>query len=211
MSAARRRDKEATRAEILDAAEDLFARKGFAATSLTEIAGQAQVTKSLIHHHFGSKSQLWHEIKKGHFAEYQQLQAGLLAAPEMDPKILSQSIDAYFAFLHSRPRLARMLGWMGLEEMDETAGELPGMDLVRLGVEKLTLAQENGMIRKDLNPLHIILIYLFAVEHWNICGPLLCPIIGAEVDEAAGQEFLRNVKEIMLQGILATGPEAADE
>ena len=49
-----RRDKKATQNEILETAEELFSRRGFAATSLAEIARQAGLTKSLIHHHFGT-------------------------------------------------------------------------------------------------------------------------------------------------------------
>jgi hypothetical protein len=43
----RRRTTETTQIEILQAAEQLFAEKGFADTSLSAIAQQADVTKSL--------------------------------------------------------------------------------------------------------------------------------------------------------------------
>lgn len=202
MSAARRRDKKATQHEILNAAEELFSLKGFAATSLTEIATLAQVTKSLIHHHFGTKAQLWNAVKQHHFEEYKELQGGMLSTDDMDPRLLELSIDAYFAFLSSRPRLARMLGWMGLEQMDGSTSEPPGMDLIHMGVEKIARAQEQGIIRQDLDPLNIILTYIFAVDHWFLCGPLLCPILQGEMDQATSKEFLRNIKEIILHGVL---------
>jgi DNA-binding transcriptional regulator YbjK len=40
---------------ILDAAEKLFADKGFDATGTTEIAGTADITKSLIYYYFKNK------------------------------------------------------------------------------------------------------------------------------------------------------------
>ena len=52
---ARRYDPEGTRAAILEAARRIFVERGPAAVALSEIAEASGVTKSLIHHHFGSK------------------------------------------------------------------------------------------------------------------------------------------------------------
>jgi AcrR family transcriptional regulator len=46
---------EATRRALLDAAADLFTERGFAKTSLDDIAAVARVTKGAIYHHFASK------------------------------------------------------------------------------------------------------------------------------------------------------------
>ncbi len=43
---------------ILDAAESLFAEKGFAETSLRQITGKAQVNLAAVNYHFGSKKSL---------------------------------------------------------------------------------------------------------------------------------------------------------
>jgi AcrR family transcriptional regulator len=49
----------ARRAQLVRAATTAFARAGFSATSLAEIAEQAVVTKVLIYRHFASKSELY--------------------------------------------------------------------------------------------------------------------------------------------------------
>ncbi len=49
---------DATKTRILDAAEKLFAQQGFAATSLREITGVAEVNLAAVHYHFGSKEKL---------------------------------------------------------------------------------------------------------------------------------------------------------
>jgi len=51
-----------TRAQILDAAEGLFAEKGYAGTSLREIADHACVTQALLNYYFGSKEGLFIEV-----------------------------------------------------------------------------------------------------------------------------------------------------
>ena len=64
------RNPEATRASILEAAEEVFLEKGYSAAALSAIARRAGVTKSLLHHHFGSKEGLWHEVKLRRFSHY---------------------------------------------------------------------------------------------------------------------------------------------
>ncbi|MFF0339880.1 TetR family transcriptional regulator [Kribbella sp. NPDC004875] len=50
-----------TRGEILTAARESFADKGFAATSLRAVARQAGVDAALVHHYFGGKDELFIE------------------------------------------------------------------------------------------------------------------------------------------------------
>ncbi len=84
MRAARRRDPEATRLAILDAAEAIFVEKGFAAASMSDIAARAVVTKSLIHHHFGSKEELWVEVKRRSVEEYAKAQRAIMTSAAAD-------------------------------------------------------------------------------------------------------------------------------
>lgn len=49
---------------ILKAALDTFIKKGFAGSSMSQIAKAAQITQSLIYHHFKSKEDLWICTKK---------------------------------------------------------------------------------------------------------------------------------------------------
>lgn len=53
------RDKEQTRERILDAAEKLFAEKGFHETAMDEIVQAAQISKGGVYFHFPSKEQLF--------------------------------------------------------------------------------------------------------------------------------------------------------
>ena len=50
------------REQILAAATEAFARSGFAATSLDEIAGQAGVTRVILYRHFDSKADLYQAV-----------------------------------------------------------------------------------------------------------------------------------------------------
>ncbi|QFU76423.1 TetR family transcriptional regulator [Halioglobus maricola] len=57
----RQRQRQQTRSHILAAAADAFARAGFEAASLADIAASADVKKALVQYHFSTKEQLWRE------------------------------------------------------------------------------------------------------------------------------------------------------
>jgi len=59
-----RRRKEARPGEILEAALDLFAEKGFAATKLTEVAKRAGVSKGTVYLYYESKEALFKALVK---------------------------------------------------------------------------------------------------------------------------------------------------
>jgi AcrR family transcriptional regulator len=53
---------EATRLALTTAARELFGERGYAATSIDEVATQAGVTKGAFYHHFGGKANLFQEV-----------------------------------------------------------------------------------------------------------------------------------------------------
>ena len=55
----RRGGREQTTAAILDAAEKLFAERGFTAVSVRDIAAEAGVSHALVHRYLGSKEQVY--------------------------------------------------------------------------------------------------------------------------------------------------------
>src|SRR5580658_9563065 len=68
-----------TRGALLAAARELFAEKGFAATTRDEIAERAGVTRGALYHHFASKTEVAAAVVDGLEAELVQrvVSAGL--------------------------------------------------------------------------------------------------------------------------------------
>jgi len=71
-----------TRQRIIDTAAVLFARKGFAATGLRELAKQADVNLAMINYFFGSKKGLLKKILDTFFSGYLSLIQSHLVGPE---------------------------------------------------------------------------------------------------------------------------------
>ncbi len=53
---------EATRGRLIEVAGELFATKGYEATSIEEVLERAQVSKGALYHHFPSKEALFEEV-----------------------------------------------------------------------------------------------------------------------------------------------------
>lgn len=87
--------KELTRAALLDAATEQFARRGFVATTIDVVASSARVSKGAVYHHFADKAQLFEAV----FRDRQQrllAKVGDAAARHTDPwKQLDAALDAY--------------------------------------------------------------------------------------------------------------------
>ncbi|MEV6899729.1 TetR family transcriptional regulator [Amycolatopsis sp. NPDC051372] len=69
-SHARKRDAAATKAALLDAAEQLFAERGFDRTTVRDIARRAGANQALLFRYFGSKEALFESVMtRGGFAQ----------------------------------------------------------------------------------------------------------------------------------------------
>ncbi len=65
--------REETRAKILNTALELFAKKGFSNTSISEIAKSANISKGLAYNYFKSKEMLMEEVIKILFLEIDKM------------------------------------------------------------------------------------------------------------------------------------------
>lgn len=65
----KRRSAEAARAEIREAALDLFVARGYGATSLEDIAGRLKLTRQAVLYHFRTKEELLRNVLDPYFSE----------------------------------------------------------------------------------------------------------------------------------------------
>ena len=196
----RRRDPEATRTAILDAAEELFLERGPGDTPTSLVARRAGVTKSLIHHHFGSKEELWGEIKRRHFAQYYDTQQQLFESSEGTADLLRQSIVAYFRFLQQDPRSVRFMSWRFVERDDSCLAQED--ELFDLGIQKLEEAQRRGELRSDIEPISMIKAFLAITLQWFQTRPMTQRTFGDRYDiDALEETYLSDLLEIFFRGV----------
>ena len=100
-----------TSAAIAQAALQRFAARGFEATSLREIAGDAGVDVALISYRFGGKLGLWKDIVSAAGVDLREALEQALG--DSDPGNARQQLDhsarAFLAYLLARPEIPRLL------------------------------------------------------------------------------------------------------
>ena len=102
------RPDEPGRERVLEAGLELFAERGYHATSIAEIGERADIAKSVLYHYFGSKSGLYEAILEAEAQEAVRRVAG--AVPEdPDAPRLQAGVNALLSFLVERPAAWRLL------------------------------------------------------------------------------------------------------
>ena len=93
--------------KILNAAFELMARNGYEATSISQIASKAGVSKGLMYNYFASKEELLQALIHSAFGEADMLMSNILTN---DPKeTLKNLFDWYFTELRERPQQWRLI------------------------------------------------------------------------------------------------------
>lgn len=196
------------RRAILEAAKRVFVEKGFAGASMSKIAREAGVTQSLIHYHFRTKQALWQAVKSDLFERYSSRQREAFASEAPTAELLETAIRTYFRFLAENPEFVRLHQWHDLD-VDSASDEMElravGIDVTMEGAEKIRQAQERGLLRDDVHPLHVISLFTSAAQAWfashswhaeTVIGPTT-GCCGVELDEA----YLDSVVKILMNGL----------
>jgi AcrR family transcriptional regulator len=107
-----------TREAVLDAAERLFAERGFEATSLTDVGAAAGVSRGTPGYFFGSKGELYRAVLERCFAEVRAaVRSGrerALASGEPPATVLAGVVSEYFDFITANPNFVRLIEWEAL-------------------------------------------------------------------------------------------------
>ncbi len=109
------------REKILDAAEALFARRGFAGVGLSEIADAVGLGTSSLFHHFPTKAQLYAAVVERILAEIEAALTRSLAAGGTPVQRLERWVDTIIDLLGTQQAHARLL-LRSLFEDDELTG-----------------------------------------------------------------------------------------
>jgi TetR/AcrR family transcriptional regulator len=105
-----KRNAEATKASILDAALKEFAEQGLAGARMDEIAKAASVNKALLYYYFESKQRLFVGVIQQAFLLITDALREALSRPANPKEKLLAFLDANFEVLAAHPLLARLLG-----------------------------------------------------------------------------------------------------
>jgi AcrR family transcriptional regulator len=128
--------RQPSRDKILDRAEELFARRGFAGIGLAEVAEQVGLSKSSLFHHFSSKAQLYAAVMARILDRIEAELMRSLADGGGPFRRLERWLDVVIDVLAAHPNYARLL-LRSLFEDDELTGVLPEEQAVNATLERI--------------------------------------------------------------------------
>ncbi len=183
--------------EILSVALDLFIKKGYAATKVTDIAKSVGMSTGLLFHYFKSKEALYEElIKIG-------ISGPTNALPTEDDEPLSylrNTAESIFSGLKEHPFAAKMFVLMGQVYYTGSApqslkDDVMALDIYTSTIDLMSRGQRQGVIR-DGDPYALSIAYWSAIQ--GICEQMaVLPDAPCPKGEWIADMFRRQSSELM--------------
>ena len=157
--------REKRRNEILAAGLDLFIRKGYSATKITDIADYVGMSVGLLFHYFKSKENLYEELIKCGISGPMSTMAPTNKEPLM---FFEDAAKQIFYVIKTQPFTAKMFVLMNQAFYNEAAPEsvkdmLKGFDIYTPTTMLIQKGQMSGTIR-DGNPHALAIAFWCAVS-----------------------------------------------
>ena len=162
----RKEQREHRRQQILNAALDLFIRKGYAATTVADIARAADMSAGLLFNYFDSKALLFTELIRLGVSGPEEMLRGIAGAQGL--AFFEQCAQLTLGFAAGSEFTAKMFVLMGQafysEGMPQEAQAMAaGVDFYRRVVPQIEAGQRRGEIRPG-NPLALSIAFWMALK-----------------------------------------------
>jgi AcrR family transcriptional regulator len=192
-------EPQSSRDKILDVAESLFARRGYAGVGLREVADASGLSKSSLFHHFRSKEQLYHEVllrMLRHIRERFDAAADDASSPRVR---IERWVCELIDILAEHPTIPRLLLRSIFEEEDAASPEADATgallaDIVRDAERLIQRGVECGELRPVSAP-HTLQTLIGATVYHFASAELGEGILGRPIFTA--EEVARRKREVL--------------
>ena len=140
-----------------------FAEHGFAGTSMRDISRASGISQPLIHHHFGTKEDLYIAVRR-RVAEHYAARFPDVALTTDQPVDVRAELERFFTFMSDNGALLRLLAWAHLEGNNPMwPSDMPPMKAL---IARIELAQQTGLVRSDIEPANLSIMMVGLIAHW---------------------------------------------
>jgi AcrR family transcriptional regulator len=164
------------RAHLVVLAGELFAQKGYRATTVREIADAAGILSGSLYHHFDSKESIGDEILSSFINEVLADYRGAVASAESPRAALEQIVRSASRTLSKhRAALAMLQNDWSYFAVQPRFAYLPKAlrEIERIWITQLELGKESGLFRPDLDAkltYRLLRDVLWIPEQWRRTG-----------------------------------------
>jgi TetR/AcrR family transcriptional regulator, fatty acid metabolism regulator protein len=179
------------RRQILDAAIHVFARQGFHACRVSDIADEAGVAYGLVYHYFKSKDQVLNEL----FTERWSLLLAAIEEVDAEPIGAREKLDTVARFIVDSYRYEPDLMKVIIVDVTRAANSFGRTHLpeIRRAYEMITKivadGQRSGALRRDVDPEFASMWFYGAIEQL-LSGWVFDLIPGGEADFDRARKML---------------------
>ena len=139
-----------TREKILDTAESLYARFGFAGVGMRAVADSVGVSKSALFHHFPSKRELWAAVHERCFLEFDARLAAADARARDAHERLCLFVESVIDALVENPARAPLLLRSLFEVDHDEPADQAARDVLQRVLARVAAGLEQGMASGEL-------------------------------------------------------------
>lgn len=184
---------------ILAGAEQLFAARGFAGTSLSSIASAAGLGNAGLIHHFPSKAAVYRAVLEAIAADLEARDAAALDAADEPVGQLHGLVDGLLGLHRDRPTALLVIAQEFLDRSGriEGAGVLPLAGVVRNTVAVIEAGQRDGTMRAG-DPVAMTAALHGALFH----GALGRTVYGRTADRRTDGRWESDVARSALAGVV---------
>jgi TetR/AcrR family transcriptional regulator len=192
-----------TRQQIMDAAVDLFASQGYAATPVREIADRVGVNPAMIHYYFGNKESLLHAALE---QSLEPLAEAVATMKKNQKAPLHEIVSLLLAAFARKPNLPILMtreallpgGVMQEYFLENFAPRLGG------ALPQLLQAEQNeGRLKADLDPRLAAQTLLGLCAFPFISQSMAEPALGVSYDEKGIRKIKQHITELLQRGFIS--------
>jgi AcrR family transcriptional regulator len=206
-----------SREKILDVAEALFARRGYAGVGLREVADAVGLGKSSLFHHFRGKSQLYFEVLGRVLGRIRDRLAAVVESDAAPAARLERWVEALVDAIAEHPSSARLLLRALVEDETPRDEREPGLvrgrqilDETLGGVRRLLREGVASGAFREVSEAYTVQTLIGATVYHFASGELGEGLLGQPLLSAESvARHKRELRELLRSGLGAGGPAAA--
>jgi TetR/AcrR family transcriptional regulator len=192
------------RRQLLEAARGLFAKQGYDAVSIRQVAETAQVNPAMIHYYFGSKQGLYEAMLADTFTPLIERLSAVLAGTADDADALRNFFTLYMHTLGANPWMPPLI----LREVVAEGGRLRGWFIQQFAAKGggmltklIEREQAAGRIRADADPSLTALSMVSLAVFPFVAMPVTREVFGMRVKTDYLDRLITHTERVFLQGV----------
>lgn len=198
-----------TRTTILDAAEPLFAERGFARTTIKAIGARAGVNTALLYYYFTDKERLYREVLQRLIGKLVERTSSRLLAGGTPQARLVALVQAQAEVLAANPNFPRLV----VRELAESDAEHAVEQIQHIAATTFTRlcdlvreGQGSGAFREGIDPRFAAISIVSQVAYFFIARPAIRILLASGPDgpsPAVARAYARHAADFALAALAA--------